>query len=899
MTSPRTGLSALIISVLLVFGINIAKAQGFVPANGRVLFDEVPLCALVLINGQSQFSCAGDGRFDLDVPLDGNGMVTVQVFASGFAPSRSLLAPEQVTNYQVDMSRISKGRTFEVDTTYSNLGTEGWAWITGTVQAAGEPVCALILANGQKMFSCKADLGQFALEVPRDQDGNVTLQIFADGFSPYRVILRGGDPEKPNNLTAVSLENESPDPRIGYPLKLTLTMDAVEFIRDVGVAFYVFDKDQPELRQYSLGASTLKEVNPGSNVFEFEFDVPTEIEFPGAYYIGASVDATEVIAETDEDDNETSLELTLSAKQRPNLFIEFMEPDRKAIVLDRTAWDYEEQISANGEIVSDAGGTVTFGLKGAERPIDVEAFATLKLIRSAGPAGPIIPFAITQSGDFLEVPLYLWDSNANPNRYTHAYGIDPVQGIDTGVEEWLSIGRVGQLELSSSSVFDIRSAHLDYYFPGRLAEEIEIALRKLPVFLGGPIEPPPDLSAADIQALRSFLFGADLEDVTSELCLRIRPADASVIEDRTDDNEICSPLQLLLPPVEVDPPPPPPPLPVPPIYTVPSEPIFFDAMYRAGWPGNYFGASLDFSASSSANTKGAVVAGRTEIPVTLFGSTFQFLGIEARAQVLPLSDRFASEEAREQLEPGFTLNVSVLNQIIFFRNDPPEGSFEVSVSWSIETPEYLDALPKTPVGNKPPPAPIDKKKPPRPPFYGFIGPVPVEYRPQVSGNIGVEGEVNFGSPTLEALSYEVGPFASAEVDVEVRSKIVPFVRAEGVVNLLKAAQPHKSIFSINVLDDRHADGTSEIVFVDQFLVENSIEGLSGELNAFVEVSGGKSCKKWGWFKFICNALPDIKYTVSLLEWDPFLKINKTLKDERRVIDIITRPDKSVNYYQER
>ena len=898
MTSPRTGLFTLIISVLSVVGISTAKAQEFVPANGRVLFGEVPLCALVLINGQSQFSCAGEGRFELDVPLDANGMVTVQVFASGFAPSRRLLAPEQLTNYQVDMFRISNGRTFAVDATYSNSGTEGRAWVTGTVQAAGKPVCALILANGQKMFSCKADLGQFSLDVPRDKDGNVTLQIFADGFSPYTEVLRGGDPEKPNNLTAVSLENETIDPRIGYPMSLTLTINAVEFIRDVGVGFYAFDKDQPELRQFSLGARTLEEVNPGSNVFELELDVPTEIEIPGAYFIGASVDATEVIMETDEDDNETSLELTLSARQRPNLFIEFMEPDRGAIVLDRTAWDYEEQISANGEIVSDAGGTVTFGLKGAEQPIDVEAFATLRLIRSdqsAGPPGPLTPLAITQSGDFVEVPLYLWDSDAD--RYTNAYGIDPVQGIDTGVEEWLPIGRVGQLELSSSSEFDLRSAHLDYYFPGRLAEEIEIALRNLPVLLGGPIEPPPDLSAADIQTLRSFLFGVDLEDLSSELCLSIRPSDASVLEDRTDDNQVCSPLQLLLPPVEVDPPRPTP-LPVPPIYTVPSEPVFFDAMYRAGWPGRYFGATIDFSASSSADTNGAVVAGRTQVPVTLFGSTFQFLGIEARAQVLPLSDRFASEEARAQLNPGFSINVSVLNQIIYSRNDPPEGSLgTLSLSWSIEHPEYLGERPPTPDANKPPPAPVDKKSP-RPPFVSFIGPVPVEFRPKVSGNIGVEGTVEFGSPTVKALSYKMGPFASAEASVEASSKIVPFVRVEGVVVLLKAAQPHESIFSINVLDDRHADGTSEVVLANQFLVKNTIEGLSGELNAFVEVSGGKSCKKWGWFDFICKALPDIKYSTSLLSWKPFAKLEKTLKNERRAIDIVTLPDKSVNYYQE-
>jgi hypothetical protein len=704
----------------------------------------------------------------------------------------------------------------------------------------------------------------------------------------------------PNNLTAVSLESDTPDPRIGYPLHLSLTIEAAEFVRDVGLEFFAFDKDQPETRQFSLGARTLEEVDKGSSVFEFVLDVPTEIESSGAYYVGVSVDTAETIVETNEDDNETFFEVTFSPKDRPNLFIEFMEPDRSAIVLDRTAWDYEAQISSNGEIVSDAGGTVTYGLKGAEQPIDVEAFATLRLIRSdepGGSTGPLAPFAITQMGDHLEVPLYLWDSVAD--RYTYAYGIDPEQGFDMGAEEWLRIGRVGQVTSSSASEFDHMSAHLDYYFPGRLAEEIEIALRHLNVFLG-PIEPPPDLSAADIQALRTFLFGADLEDVTSELCLGIRPTDASVIEDDIDDNHVCSPLQLLLPPVETSPPPPPIPPPVPPIYTVPSEPIYFDAHYSAGWPGRYFGATVEFNASSSADINGAVITASADIPVTLFGTTLQFLGINSIAQVLPLSDRFVSEEERARLNPGYEMSVSVLNQIIFVRNDPPEGSLgEVSISWSVETPTYLDFLPGPPDPSKPPPALVgENAKPPRPPFYASIGPIPVEFRPTITGEIGVEGSVVFGSPSLEALNFSVGPFASAEAVVEARATLVPFVRVEGAVLLLKVSQPRESIFSIEVLDDRHADGTSEVAFVNQFLVTNSIEGLSGRLTAALEVGGGRSCKKWGFFKFICKAIPTFRYAINLLSFEPFLKEEKVLRDERRAISIVTRPDGSQNYYQE-
>jgi hypothetical protein len=905
MLAPRTGFSALIVTVLFIAGLNTARAQQLVPASGRVIYESTPLCALVLINGQSEFSCGGDGRFDLNVPLDANGMVTVQVFASGFAPSNRILPPEDVSGLLVEMFRVSNGRTFEVNSTCSSTGQAGRAFISGTVQAGSASVCALILANGQKMFSCEANLGQFALDVPLDNDGNVELQIFADGFSPYTKALRGCAPSgNPNNLTAVSLENESSDPRIGYPLGLILTIEAIEAVRDVGVTFYAFDKADPDARQFSLGARTIEVLDTGSNAVEIELDVPTDIEISGEYYIGASVDPADVITETNEEDNRASTEVTFAATQLPNLFIEFMEPDRSAIVLDRTAWDYEEQISENGEIVSDAGGTVTYGAQGTEGPIDVEAFASLRMMRSGGgQSGPIGPLSITRTGDTLDVPLYLWDSIAE--RYIHAYGIDPDQGSNTGVEEWLSIGRVGSKNTTGSSEFDSKSAHLDYYFPGRLAQEIEIALRKLNVFLG-PIVPPPDLSSADIQTLRSFLSGAELADISSELCLSIRPSDSSIVEDRVDDNSICSPLQLLLPPVDTQGPPPPP-IPVPPIYDIPTNPIFYSAQYIAGWPGEYFGASINFSAYTSADSNGVVAGAKTELPVTVFRRTYQLLGIEARAQVLPLSDRFASPEKKAQLDEGFLLTVSTLNQILFVRDDPPEGSLgELEVSWSVAYPKW-DSAPDPEFVDCPPPAPGRCPKPPevdvvnpKPPIRPFVylGPVKVEFEAGVSGTIGVEAEVEFGSPSLEGLTYSIAPFASAEVYGKAfTSLIVGQLGVEITAVLIKVAQPHESIFTINVIDDRHFDGTSEVVVTNQFLVQNTIEGLSGRFDAYAELGGGESCN-WGFFNFICKALPTFRYSLNLFNWEPFLKDEVTLKDERETITILTLPDGGVSYFKE-
>jgi len=53
------------------------------------------------------------------------------------------------------------------------------------------PVCGLVLANGQFMFSC-SPIGTYSLDVPQDSAGQVTLFGFADGHFPYKQVLSAG-----------------------------------------------------------------------------------------------------------------------------------------------------------------------------------------------------------------------------------------------------------------------------------------------------------------------------------------------------------------------------------------------------------------------------------------------------------------------------------------------------------------------------------------------------------------------------------------------------------------------------------------------------------------------------------------------------------------------------------
>jgi len=59
----------------------------------------------------------------------------------------------------------------------------------GNVKYYGNPLCAMVLANGQYMFSCSGD-GSDSLNVPLDFNGEITLFNFVDGLQPYKQIFK-------------------------------------------------------------------------------------------------------------------------------------------------------------------------------------------------------------------------------------------------------------------------------------------------------------------------------------------------------------------------------------------------------------------------------------------------------------------------------------------------------------------------------------------------------------------------------------------------------------------------------------------------------------------------------------------------------------------------------------
>jgi hypothetical protein len=62
--------------------------------------------------------------------------------------------------------------------------------LSGTIKTSDDQdICAMVLASGKFMFSCNP-IGQFSLtDLPRENNGTVKRQIYADGFFPKINVL--------------------------------------------------------------------------------------------------------------------------------------------------------------------------------------------------------------------------------------------------------------------------------------------------------------------------------------------------------------------------------------------------------------------------------------------------------------------------------------------------------------------------------------------------------------------------------------------------------------------------------------------------------------------------------------------------------------------------------------
>jgi hypothetical protein len=688
-------------------------------------------------------------------------------------------------------------------------------------------------------------------------------------------------PPVTNNLKATGVQVLTPDPRIAYPLAVSVSITAAEATNNVGVSLFAIEKnDDPnvEIRQFPLGNETIARAEAGTRSYELAVNIPSSVELPGAYFIAAVVDPVEEVAETDEADNTASVETPIASEGQPNILLKSIELDRT--VLDINTSTYAEQVTGEADNVynADAGGTITVGADGLAvgETIELEGFATLRLSRS-------------DLGTTHDVPLYLWSSDAA--RYMNAYGIDP-SGVVLPAPEWLPLGEFAPQLVTNTGgevgLDDLNrdSAHMNFYVPGRLGKTLETAMRystgpgvfTVPL----PTVPPPDLTAAAIDSLKAFLrnlpsngvFGdetAAMAVMEFEICVKIRPADPALADRSLDDNELCSPLSILLPPI-VPPPVPGAPPGFTPHFSKPSNALRSAAGFATKGGGSAFGFAVDFGGSASADYRGYVEEVHARVPVTVFGVGFDYMRLEVRAQLVP---DYAGKPADE--ESGFTLEMRHLGQMLTSVDLPATSSPALTVSFSKEAPD------------------------PEKPYEAFIGPIPVIGGASVAGNLGVEYEVTFTADATDG--YAIGPSLSPFINVEasVFAGVGNRLFSAGVEGVLTLLDERLTLFGgteIDVLDAGFQSGIAEFVIVQGFKITNVFTGPRGAINLYARYSvpGFKTCS-WGFIKGICPTILTLKATKNIWRSKALFQLRDVLLHiPSEQLDVVVAQGEDPAYY---
>lgn len=161
-----------------------------------------PVCAMVLANGVSTFSCDGAGNFSLNgILTDASGKITLFSWSDGSNPYKIIFTPSS-SNERRDITMTQspcKGTGGDLggySSGVQQINLSGRAYLQGT----NTPVCALVLANGKSMFSCDSG-GNFSLMgVQVDGSGKITMFAWADGFLPYKLVFKPSSSQEQHDI---------------------------------------------------------------------------------------------------------------------------------------------------------------------------------------------------------------------------------------------------------------------------------------------------------------------------------------------------------------------------------------------------------------------------------------------------------------------------------------------------------------------------------------------------------------------------------------------------------------------------------------------------------------------------------------------------------------------------
>jgi hypothetical protein len=611
-----------------------------------------------------------------------------------------------------------------------------------------------------------------------------------------------------NNLTASVMQIASGQPRVGYPLEVVTAIQATEATADVSVSYFALNAEDvanqaDQVRQFVLGTVTFPLVQPSIAQYRAKLTVPTSVTPPGDYVILCSIDPSNLVAETDEKDNVAQVATTITPVQEPNLLLRQLDLDAASLLLDA---DVDDVAGGDpGDVQNaDLGATLAIGLEGTLSDVQVEAAVKLRIIRTDKPAGQ----------DRHDIPLYLWDSDAQ--RYIDVFGIH-------GPVEWLPLGAISPervTETNDKVAVDApgaKSVHLDVYLPGKLASVMITILENL-VQGPPPTQPPPDLRLEDIQALQDFFSGARMSTVRYEFVAEVRAAGGQFVDSNATDNAASQPFYVVLPGQES---------------YAPDRPIAFSEGIDAGWKNSKFGVGFEFDSYASLDERGAVAGVRGGVPATIFGSSFDFMSFDGRAQVVPEVDP-AQVPAGEG--SSFALDLEFLSLTVYSYQEQLGYAFDGTFS-------------------------IVKEK--RISARFWVGPVPLSVSGGAGGEIGYQLTIDLQPTVLESGLH---PFASLEASIEAGVGIAGFLQAGagGSLTLIEERFGGTVRTELAVV----SFGPQPAIFQGtlDMRVTNTVTGPVGSLYLFVEYPS----IKWCWYVIPCG-FKIARNTLTLVTWHSFVK----------------------------
>ncbi len=141
------------------------------------------------------------------------------------------------------------------------------------------PLCAMILANGQYIFSCgEKSIGKYELKVPPDKNNEITLFGFCDGLAPFKQVLKvsGDDDIKADIKMSPALPDSKKmilTPGLGKGVKNP------EWTKISGVALY---EGKPlSIMVLANGQYIFTDIKDGKYQFEAPLDKEKQITFFG------------------------------------------------------------------------------------------------------------------------------------------------------------------------------------------------------------------------------------------------------------------------------------------------------------------------------------------------------------------------------------------------------------------------------------------------------------------------------------------------------------------------------------------------------------------------------------------------------------------------------------------